>query len=54
MFNKCYKVEQGALALYNSIKDNPPETSYENMFNECGRDTQTGAAELAQIPDAWK
>ena len=53
MFNKCYKVEQGALALYNSIKDNPPST-YDNMFNECGRDTQTGAAELAQIPDAWK
>lgn len=53
MFNYCIKVEQGALALYNSIKDNPPER-YENMFINCGRDTQTGAAELAQIPDDWK
>lgn len=53
MFNYCIKVEQGALALYNSIKDHPPEI-YENMFINCGRDTQTGAAELAQIPDDWK
>lgn len=53
MFNSCYNVEQGALAIYNSIKDNPPER-YERMFQGCGRDTQTGAAELAQIPSDWK
>lgn len=53
MFNGCVKVESGALALYNSIKDDPPERHSE-MFYNCGRDTETGAAELAQIPDDWK
>lgn len=32
---------------------NPP-TSHSSTFNNCGRDTTTGAAELAQIPSGWK
>ena len=55
MFELCYKVETGALALYNqaSSQANPP-TNHTHTFYECGRDTVNGAAELAQIPSDWK
>lgn len=55
MFNNCYKVESGALALYTqaSAQANPP-ASHTSTFRNCGRDTATGAAELAQIPSDWK
>ena len=53
MFNKCVKVESGALDIYNSIKNDPP-SDHVRMFYNCGRDTQTGSAELAQIPSDWK
>lgn len=55
MFYNCYNVSGGALALYNqmSTQQNPPD-DHTNCFRQCGRDTQTGAAELAQIPDDWK
>lgn len=53
MFNGCVNVESGALDLYNSIKNDPP-TDHVRMFYNCGRDTQTGSAELAQIPTGWK
>ena len=54
-FSDCYKVESGALALYQqaSSQANPP-TSHILCFSNCGRDTTTGAAELAQIPSGWK
>ena len=54
MFFHCYKVQSGALALYNqaSTQTTPP-IYHENAFNGCGRNTQTGAAELAQIPSSW-
>jgi len=54
MFNECYKVESGALALYQqaSTQTTPP-TSHSNTFRYCGRDTTQGAAELAQIPTSW-
>lgn len=53
-FRRCYNVESGALALYQqaSTQTNPP-TNHSNTFTDCGRDTQTGAAELAQIPTSW-
>ncbi len=53
MFEDCWKVQSGALALYQqaSSRANPP--GHERTFNRCGRDTQTGAAELAQIPTSW-
>lgn len=55
--NMCYgnfNVEEGALALYEqmSTQDTPP-SSTTNCFTNCGRDTATGAAELAQIPASW-
>lgn len=55
MFGECYKVESGALALYQqaSSQTNPP-SQHSYTFSRCGRDTQTGSAELAQIPSDWK
>lgn len=56
-FYNCPKVESGALAMYNAASQKIPaaETSkYECAFTDCGRDTVTGAAELAQIPESWK
>lgn len=53
-FYGCYAVESGALALYQqaSTQASPP-TSHTATFGDCGRDTVTGAAELAQIPTSW-
>lgn len=55
MFVKCVNVQSGALSLYQqmSTQSNPP-TSHFACFENCGRDTTTGAAELAQIPSDWK
>jgi surface protein len=54
-FRNCYLVESGALAIYNqaSTQTTPP-TTHQWAFRKCGRDTTTGAAELAQIPSDWK
>lgn len=48
-------VESGALALYQQLasQTNPPR-EHTKMFNQCGINTETGAAELAQIPSTWK
>ena len=55
MFAYCYAVQSGALALYQqaSTQANPP-WSHSGTFRDCGRDTVSGAAELAQIPSGWK
>lgn len=55
MFSGCRAVESGALALYNQLSSQavpPSETTY--CFYNCGKNTVTGAAELAQIPSDWK
>ena len=54
MLNGCTKVEGGSLALYQqaSTQETPP-TSHTDTFKNCGIDTTTGAAELAQIPTSW-
>ena len=54
-FYGCAKVETGTLALYQqaSTQTNPPY-SHSGAFRNCGANTTTGAAELAQIPDDWK
>lgn len=55
MFYGCINVQSGALALYNQTSTDPTPPSYHKYtFRNCGRDTTTGAAELAQIPDDWK
>lgn len=55
MFELCSNVEAGALALYQqaSSQANPPTNHY-HTFYKCGINTETGAAELAQIPSDWK
>lgn len=54
MFSGCTKVESGALALYQQMStQTTPPTTHTNTFQNCGRDTVTGAAELAQIPTSW-
>ena len=54
MFQNAINVTTGALALYTqmSTQANPP-TSYSGCFSNCGSNTVTGAAELAQIPASW-
>ena len=55
MFKNCYKVESGALALYQQASTQVKPPHYHNSaFVNCGRDTVAGAAELAQIPSGWK
>lgn len=55
MFEFCRKVQSGALAFYQQASSQaiPPSTHYQTFY-ACGSDTQTGAAELAQIPYEWK
>ena len=51
----CRNVESGALALYQQASTQAvPPTNHAVAFWHCGKDTVTGAAELAQIPDDWK
>lgn len=54
MFLDCKNVQSGALALYRqaSTQTNPPR-DHSRTFSNCGSDTTTGAAELAQIPKNW-
>lgn len=55
MFEGCINVETGALALYQQASSQTtPPSNYKWAFLNCGSNTQTGAAELAQIPDDWK
>lgn len=53
-FTYCFLVESGALALYNQmVNQTTPPTSHSNTFSNCGVNTQTGLAELQQIPTSW-
>jgi hypothetical protein len=54
MFSGCTKVQSGALALYQqaSTQATPP-ANHSSCFSNCGSNTVTGAAELAQIPTSW-
>ena len=53
-FFGCINVQSGALSLYQqaSTQTTPP-TIYRWAFRNCGSNTITGAAELAQIPSDW-
>lgn len=53
MFEFCYYVTGGILDMYNKLKD-IPGLSHIETFRNCGAATETGAAELAQIPSDWK
>lgn len=55
MFAHCTNVQCGALALYQQMSSQAtPPSSHAWTFYDCGINTQTGSAELAQIPDSWK
>jgi surface protein len=51
----CPNVESGALALYQQASTQvTPPANHSLAFWHCGKNTVTGAAELAQIPSDWK
>lgn len=50
----CTNVETGALALYQQMSTQATPPDHWGAFRDCGSNTQTGAAELAQIPSDWK
>lgn len=54
MFDGCTNVRQGALALYNQAKSQTRVPDHKIAFSDCGINTQSGSAELAQIPNDWK
>ena len=53
MFAWCKYVYSGALAMYNSMKNNTNITDHYQTFYLCGCSTPTGHAELANIPVSW-
>lgn len=54
MFKYCRNVQSGALSLYQQASSQTtPPTSHGSVFTDCGSNTTTGAAELAQIPSSW-
>ena len=53
-FKNCRNVESGAKALYDKLVLREISSTYHtDCFTNCGIDTPTGAAELAQIPASW-
>lgn len=55
MLVDCVNVQSGALALYRQVSSQSvPPSKHNRTFENCGSNTTTGAAELAQIPSDWK
>lgn len=54
-FDSCPNVESGALNMYNKLSalGSQITSSTDRTFVNCGANTVTGAAELAQIPSSW-
>lgn len=49
------RYETATLELYKQASSHTtPPSEHREVFYNCGSNTQTGAAELAQIPDDWK
>ncbi len=54
MFSGCTAVASGVLTMYNYLSTKTVAvTTYNDTFTNCGSNTTTGAAELAQIPTSW-
>ena len=54
MFNGNGNVQSGSLELYQQMSTQAtPPSNHSGCFTNCGYNTQTGAAELAQIPTSW-
>ena len=52
-FMNCTNVADGITTAYNKLSSLNP-TSYGYCFYNCGVNTVTGAAQLANVPDDWK
>ena len=54
MFAKTPNVTEGALALFNKLEPRTASFSkYNDVFYKCGINTESGLAELEQIPQYW-
>ena len=54
MLAGCTNVQSGALALYQQASSQTtPPWLHTAAFSNCGVNTETGSAELAQIPTSW-
>ena len=54
MFYGCENVESGSLSLYQQMSTQAvPPSATDYCFTNCGSNTVTGQAELAQIPSSW-
>ncbi len=53
IFQGCTNVPSGALELYQSLSAITGINNTYSAFKNCGSNTVTGAAELAQIPSSW-
>lgn len=53
MFADCTNMGSGILDMYNRLSNMSTITNHNYCFYDCGRDSVTGAAELAQIPSSW-
>lgn len=53
-FYRCENVEEGILDMYNYLNGLNNTTNHSSTFYKCGINTESGTAELAQIPDDWK
>lgn len=54
MYYGCVNVESGILGAYNEMTSHGSYVAHHMTFHDCGINTPTGKAELAQIPDDWK
>ena len=53
-FDNCVNVQSGALALYQQASTQAHTPGHICTFTNCGINTETGSAELAQIHSDWK
>lgn len=56
MFKNCVNVERGALDLHRILVEKPElsqSSSHQDCFVNCGKNTESGLADLRQIPADW-
>lgn len=53
-FNGCVNAKYNIVSTYNNLVNISSITSHTRCFQNCGSNTTSGAAELAQIPSDWK
>lgn len=53
MFENCPNISSGITRAYNNLSSSSSITTHTSTFKNCGSNTTTGSAELAQIPQDW-